>query len=113
MDTAAQQELTVYGSWSNFEAVALDWNKIYPNIYYQLFQIGCDCDSGRKIGCGFVWNNGLLLLTWSLKPCLSCWRTAALTMTLWNIATGDLTTVQDAEKDFEERLVSYNAAQNS
>lgn len=30
MDTAAQQELTVYGSWSNFEAVALDWNKIYP-----------------------------------------------------------------------------------
>ncbi|GEM_PF-1451321 len=38
MDTAAQQELTVYGSWSNFEAVALDWNKIYPNIYYQLFQ---------------------------------------------------------------------------
>lgn len=38
MDTAAQQELTVYGSWSNFEAVVLDWNKIYPNIYYQLFQ---------------------------------------------------------------------------
>ena len=38
VDTAAQQELTVYGSWSNFEAVALDWNKIYPNIYYQLFQ---------------------------------------------------------------------------
>lgn len=38
MDTAAQQELTVYGSWSNFEAVALDWNRIYPNIYYQLFQ---------------------------------------------------------------------------
>ena len=38
MDTAAQQELTVYGSWSNFEAVALDWNKIYLNIYYQLFQ---------------------------------------------------------------------------
>jgi hypothetical protein len=28
-----------------------------------------------------------------------------------NIATGDLTTVQDAEKDFEERLASYNAAQ--
>lgn len=38
MDTAAQQELTVYGSWSNFGAVALDWNRIYPNIYYQLFQ---------------------------------------------------------------------------
>ena len=38
IDTAAQQELTVYGSWSNFEAVALNWKKIYPNIYYQLFQ---------------------------------------------------------------------------
>lgn len=33
--------------------------------------------------------------------------------TLWHIATGDLTTVQDAEKDFEERVASYNAAQNS
>ncbi|MDR4067905.1 MAG: hypothetical protein ACLRX3_09185 [Subdoligranulum sp.] len=39
---------------------------------------------------------------------------SAFNDTLWNIATGgDLTTVQDAEKDFEERLASYNAAQNS
>ena len=38
MDTAAQQELSVYGRWSNFEAVALDWNRIYPTINYQLFQ---------------------------------------------------------------------------
>lgn len=29
---------------------------------------------------------------------------SAFNDTLWNIATGDLTTVQDAEKDFEERL---------
>ena len=51
MDTAAQQELTVYGSWSNFEAVALDWNKIYPNICN-----GVQREHNKKL------NNGLPIL---------------------------------------------------
>lgn len=50
-----------------------------------------------------------MTLIWALQLIDS-----AFNDTLWNIATGgDLTTVQDAEKDFEERLASYNAAQNS
>ena len=49
-----------------------------------------------------------MTLIWALQLIDS-----AFNDTLWNIATGgDLTTVQDAEKDLEERLASYNAAQN-
>ena len=47
------------------------------------------------------------------NSCIDQLIDSAFNDTLWNIATGDLTTVQDAEKDFEERLTSYNAAQNS
>lgn len=35
MDTSASLTLEVYGSWSNFEAleaVAADWNELYPNV---------------------------------------------------------------------------------